>query len=252
MSRKPLMLALAITTGVLGAGVGACAYNEALGRNQLVFIDDGVLLQQSQAAWAETLRTQKVSNNAAQNARVRRVGDRIVQAANLTNRHWEYAVFDDSTPNAFVLPSGHMGVTTGLLAIAKNDDQLAAVIGHEVGHVIARHAAERASTTQTTGLILGAVQSQAGDYSQAVQAFGGMGAQLGVLLPFSRSHELEADRLGVDYMAAAGYRSSESLALWRAMAEGRQAGTPEFASTHPSDQTRLMQLQQYIASRGWN
>jgi predicted Zn-dependent protease len=246
------MLALAITTGVLGAGVGACAYNEALGRNQLVFIDDGVLVQQSQAAWAETLRTQKVSNNAAQNARVRRVGDRIVQAANLTNRHWEYAVFDDSTPNAFVLPSGHMGVTTGLLAIAKNDDQLAAVIGHEVGHVIARHAAERASTTQTTGLILGAVQSQAGDYSQAVQAFGGMGAQLGVLLPFSRSHELEADRLGVDYMAAAGYRPSESLALWRAMAEGRQAGTPEFASTHPSDQTRLMQLQQYIASRGWN
>ncbi len=250
MSRKPLMLALAITTGVLGAGVGACAYNEALGRNQLVFIDDGVLVQQSQAAWAETLRTQKVSNNAAQNARVRRVGDRIVQAANLTNRHWEYAVFDDSTPNAFVLPSGHMGVTTGLLAIAKNDDQLAAVIGHEVGHVIARHAAERASTTQTTGLILGAVQSQAGDYSQAVQAFGGMGAQLGVLLPFSRSHELEADRLGVDYMAA--YRPSESLALWRAMAEGRQSGTPEFASTHPSDQTRLMQLQQYIASRGWN
>lgn len=170
MSRKPLMLALAITTGVLGAGVGACAYNEALGRNQLVFIDDGVLVQQSQAAWAETLRTQKVSNNTAQNARVRRVGDRIVQAANLTNRHWEYAVFDDATPNAFVLPSGHMGVTTGLLAIAKNDDQLAAVIGHEVGHVIARHAAERASTTQTTGLILGAVQSQAGDYSQAVQA----------------------------------------------------------------------------------
>ena len=252
MSRKPLMLALAITTGVLGAGIGACAYNEALGRNQLVFIDDGVLVQQSQAAWAETLRTQKVSNNAAQNARVRRVGDRIVQAANLTNRHWEYAVFDDSTPNAFVLPSGHMGVTTGLLAIAKNDDQLAAVIGHEVGHVIARHAAERASTTQTTGLILGAVQSQAGDYSQAVQAFGGMGAQLGVLLPFSRSHELEADRLGVDYMAAAGYRPSESLALWRAMAEGRQSGTPEFASTHPSDQTRLMQLQQYIANRGWN
>ncbi len=252
MSRKPLMLALAITTGVLGAGVGACAYNEALGRNQLVFIDDGVLVQQSQAAWAETLRTQKLSNNAAQSARVRRVGDRIVQAANLTNRHWEYAVFDDSTPNAFVLPSGHMGVTTGLLAIAKNDDQLAAVIGHEVGHVIARHAAERASTTQTTGLILGAVQSQAGDYSQAVQAFGGMGAQLGVLLPFSRSHELEADRLGVDYMAAAGYRPSESLALWRAMAEGRQSGTPEFASTHPSDQTRLMQLQQYIASRGWN
>ncbi|WP_427788725.1 M48 family metallopeptidase [Brevundimonas diminuta] len=252
MSRKPVLAALAIAAGIISAGAGGCAYNEALGRNQLVFIDDGMLIQQSQAAWAETLRTQKVSNNAAQNARVRRVGDRIVQAANLTNRHWEYAVFDDSTPNAFVLPSGHMGVTTGLLAMAKNDDQLAAVIGHEVGHVVARHAAERASTTQTTGLILGAVQSQAGDYGQAVQAFGGMGAQLGILLPFSRSHELEADRLGVDYMVAAGYKASESLNLWRAMAEGRQSGTPEFASTHPSDQTRLMQLQQYIASRGWN
>ncbi|MEN5146904.1 M48 family metallopeptidase [Brevundimonas diminuta] len=252
MSRKPVLVALAIGVGIIGAGVGGCAYNEALGRNQLVFIDDSALIQQSQVAWAETLRTQKLSNNATQNARVRRVGDRIVQAANLTNRHWEYAVFDDSTPNAFVLPSGHMGVTTGLLAIAKNDDQLAAVIGHEVGHVVARHAAERASTTQTTGLILGAVQSQAGDYGQAVQALGGMGAQLGVLLPFSRSHELEADRLGVDYMVAAGYKASESLNLWRAMAEGRQSGTPEFASTHPSDQTRLMQLQQYIASRGWN
>lgn len=250
---KTLTLAsiIALSAG-LSVGLGACAYNEALGRNQFVLVDDSALIQQSQTAWAETLRTQKVSNNAAQNARVRGVGDRIVRAANLTNRPWDYAVFEDATANAFVLPSGHIGVTTGLLAMAKNDDQLAAVIGHEVGHVIARHAAERASTTQTAGLVLGAVQSRAGDYSQAVQAFGGLGAQLGVLLPFSRSHELEADRLGVDYMAAAGYRPSEALALWRAMAAGRQSETPEFASTHPSDQTRIAELQRYIASRGWN
>ena len=79
-----------------------------------------------------------------------------------------------------------------------------------------------------------------------------MGAQFGLLLPFSRNHELEADRLGVDYMAAAGYRPSESLALWRLMAQQRQSGAPEFASTHPSDQTRSTALPQYIASRGWN
>lgn len=246
-----LVVIIAATT-TLGLGAAGCAYNESLGRNQFLIVDDSALIQQSNAAWAETLKSQKVSTNAAQNERVRRVGGRIVQAAGLAGRSWDYAVFEDAGPNAFVLPSGQIGVTTGLLKLVQNDDQLAAVLGHEVGHVVARHAAERYSTQSTTGLVLGAVQSRAGDYSQAVGALGGMGAQFGLLLPFSRNHELEADRLGVDYMAAAGYRPSESLALWRLMAQQRQSGAPEFASTHPSDQTRITALQQYIASRGWN
>ena len=245
-------VALIAATSALGLALAGCAYNESLGRNQFLIVDDSALIQQSNAAWAETLRTQKVSTNAAQNERVRRVGGRIVQAAGLAGRNWDYAVFEDASPNAFVLPSGQIGVTTGLLKLVQNDDQLAAVIGHEVGHVVARHAAERYSTQSTTGLVLGAVQSRAGDYSQAVGALGGMGAQLGLLLPFSRAHELEADRLGVDYLAAAGYKPSESLALWRLMAQQRQTGRPEFTSTHPSDQTRIAALQQYIASRGWN
>ncbi|WP_333611993.1 M48 family metallopeptidase [Brevundimonas bullata] len=243
---------VAVIAAATALGLGACAYNESLGRNQFLIVDDSALMQQSNAAWAETLRSQKVSTNAAQNERVRRVGGRMVQAAGLAGRTWDYAVFEDASPNAFVLPSGQIGVTTGLLKLVQNDDQLATVIGHEVGHVVARHAAERYSTQSTTGLVLGAVQSRAGDYSQAIGALGGMGAQLGLLLPFSRSHELEADRLGVDYVAAAGYKPSESIALWRLMAQQRQSGTPEFASTHPSDQTRITALQQYIASRGWN
>ncbi|MNS91910.1 TPR repeat-containing protein YfgC precursor [compost metagenome] len=243
---------VAVIAAATALGLGACAYNESLGRNQFLIVDDSALMQQSNAAWAETLRSQKVSTNAAQNERVRRVGGRMVQAAGLAGRQWDYAVFEDASPNAFVLPSGQIGVTTGLLKLVQNDDQLATVIGHEVGHVVARHAAERYSTQSTTGLVLGAVQSRAGDYSQAIGALGGMGAQLGLLLPFSRSHELEADRLGVDYVAAAGYKPSESIALWRLMAQQRQSGTPEFASTHPSDQTRITALQQYIASRGWN
>lgn len=243
---------VAVIAAATALGLGACAYNESLGRNQFLIVDDSALMQQSNAAWAETLRSQKVSTNAAQNERVRRVGGRMVPAAGLAGRQWDYAVFEDASPNAFVLPSGQIGVTTGLLKLVQNDDQLATVIGHEVGHVVARHAAERYSTQSTTGLVLGAVQSRAGDYSQAIGALGGMGAQLGLLLPFSRSHELEADRLGVDYVAAAGYKPSESIALWRLMAQQRQSGTPEFASTHPSDQTRITALQQYIASRGWN
>lgn len=232
--------------------LSACAYNDTLGRSQFLLVDDAALEQQSNAAWAEALRTQKVSTDAAQIQRVRRVGGRIVAAANLTDRPWDYAVFIDQSPNAFVLPSGKIGVTTGLLALVGNDDQLAAVLGHEVGHVVAHHAAERYSTQSATGLVLGAVQSQAGGYGDAVGAFGGLGAQLGLLLPFSRSHELEADRLGVDYMAAAGYKPSEAISLWNTMAAQRQSGSPEFASTHPSDQTRIAQLQGYIASRGWS
>ncbi len=247
MTRPLILTALAAA-----ALLGGCAYNETLGRNQLLIVDDSALTQQADAAWAEALRTQRVSTDAAANARIRRVGDRIVQAAGLTDRRWEYALFVSESPNAFVLPSGKIGVTTGLLALVRNDDQLATVLGHEVGHVVARHAAERYSTSAATGLVLSGVRGAAGDYGQAAGAIGGLGAQLGLLLPFSRNHELEADRLGVDYLQRAGFRPSEAVALWRLMAAQRQGSTPEFASTHPSDASRIAALEAYIASKGWN
>lgn len=236
---------------VVGTALTGCAYNETLGRNQFLLVDDSALVQQADAAWNEALRTQRISSDAAANARVREVGGRIVQAAGLTGRSWDYAVFVSESPNAFVLPSGKIGVTTGLLSLVRNDDQLAAVIGHEVGHVVAQHAAERYSQNAAANLGLGVIQGAAGDYARAAGAIGGLGAQLGVLLPFSRTHELEADRLGVDYLQRAGYRPSEAIALWRIMAQQRQGGTPEFASTHPSDASRIAALEQYIASRGW-
>ena len=244
-------LAVGLTATAAAALLAACAYNESLGRNQFLITDNAALQSSADQAWAETLRTQTVSNNAAMNERVRRVGGRIVEAAGMGDRAWEYRVFQDDSPNAFVLPNGKIGVTTSLLNLVRNDDQLASVIGHEVGHVRAQHAAERYSQTALTSVGLQIAQGVAGDYGQAVGALGGVGAQLGVLLPFSRRHELEADRLGVDYMHEAGYDPDEAVALWRIMADQRQGSTPEFASTHPSDASRIAELEAYIESRGW-
>lgn len=245
-------LAIGAVAAVAVLSATACAYNDTLGRSQFLIVDDAALTQQSNAAWDQALRTQQVSRDAEANARIRRIGQRIVQSANLADRNWEYALFVSNSPNAFVLPSGKIGVTTGLLALVRNDDQLAAVLGHEVGHVVARHAAERYSTNALASVAISGVQSAAGDYSRAAGAIGGLGAQLGVLLPFSRNHELEADRIGVDYMQRAGFRPAEAVALWRLMAQQRETSTPQFASTHPSDSTRIAALEQYIASRGWN
>lgn len=236
------------------AGIAACAYNEDLGRNQLLIVDPGALNASGEQAWAQTLKTEKVSTDAAGRARVQRVGARIVQAAGLSQRSWEYVLFDNDQANAFVLPGGKIGVNTGLLKIAQNDDQLAAVLGHEVGHTTANHAAERYSQTALTQLALAGAQGAAKGFSpelaNGVAAYGGVGAQLGLLLPFSRQHELEADRLGLRYMAAAGYRPSEAVTLWRNMASSRSGATVEVLSTHPSDATRIAQLEQMIREMG--
>ena len=245
------VLAAALSATAL---LGGCAYNEALGRNQFLLISDTSLEQSGAQAWNEMVRTTRVSRDAAANARVSNVGSRIIQAAGLADRRWEYAVFESNDANAFVLPGGRMGVTTGLLRMVRNDDQLAAVIGHEVAHAAAQHAAERYSQTAAASIALQGAQGALGSTSrvgQAVAAFGGAGAQLGFLLPFSRQHELEADRLGVEYMQRAGYDPREAVALWRLMAAQRTGATAEFASTHPSDATRIATLEDYLRTRGW-
>lgn len=248
--RRPVIALVAAAAAA--AVLSGCAYNEALGRSQFLLVDNAALSQQSTAAWREAIAKPGVSTSGAQVDRIRRIGGRLVQAAGLSNQPWEYAVFTEESPNAFVLPSGQIGVTTSLIALVKNDDQLASVIGHEIGHVVANHAAERASNQSLTSVGLAAVGGAAGRYGDAVNAYGGLAAQYGLLLPYSRRDELEADRLGVDYMQAAGFKPSEAVALWRLMAAQRQASIPQFASTHPSDATRIDMLEQYISSRGWN
>lgn len=231
----------------------ACAYNEDLGRNQFLLVDNAALADSAAAAWNEMLRTETISRDAQANARVRRVATPIINAAGLGGSQWEIVVFQDPTANAFVLPGNRMGVNTGLLNLVQNDAQLAAVLGHEVAHNVAQHAAERASQTAAASVVLSGAQGVAGDsqIGQAISAYGGAGAQLGVLLPFSRRQELEADRLGVDYMVRAGYDAQAAVALWRLMAAQGGASPPVFISTHPSDSDRIQALQAYIQQRGY-
>ena len=239
---------------VIAAAVAlsACAYNPELGRQQMTIVDDSSLTQAGEQAWNQALKTSKVSPDRAANARVRAVGQRVVDAAGLGDRPWDYAVFEDASPNAFVLPGGHVGVTTGLLKIVDNDDQLAAVIGHETGHVVAHHAAERQSQNLTSSVLLGVLGVAAGgDAGRAISSYGGDAAKYGFLLPFSRKQELEADRLGVDFMQRAGYRPREAVILWEHMQAQGGSSAPQLASTHPSDATRIVALQNYIAQRGW-
>jgi predicted Zn-dependent protease len=162
---------------------------------------------------------------------------------------WEVKVFEDDQANAFALPGYKIGIYTGLLKYAKNQDQLAAVMGHELAHVIAKHSNERVSSQLATdtgmniaSAILGGTQSE---NNALILAGLGLGVQYGITLPFSRSHESEADLIGLELMAKAGFNPEESVTLWQNMSQAG-AAPPEFMSTHPSGDTRINQLKERI------
>ncbi|WP_333585466.1 M48 family metallopeptidase [Phenylobacterium sp.] len=254
LRRRVLAVTAAVAAPVLG--LAACSYNPELGRQQVMLVDPGALSQQGAQAWAQMKQTQRVSSDAAQNARVRRVGERIVAASGLQQQGWEYAVFVDNSINAFVLPGGKVGVTTGMLSFMRNDDELAAVLGHEVAHVMANHAAERYSQSALAqvgaGLVGAVTQSAESGVAQALGQYAGPALQVAVLMPYSRRHELEADRIGLDLMVRAGFSARQGVELWRRMAARGGSATPEILSTHPSDAARVQQLDAYIAARGYS
>ncbi len=230
--------------------LAGCAVTPETGRRQLILMDRAQEARMGVEAFSQ-LKQQKPSITSGKDAdMVRRVGRRIAKVAPVEHANWELVLFKDDTPNAFALPGGKVGVNTGILKITRNEAGLATVIGHEIAHLTARHGAERAS--QTLGLqVLGAIadaalaQNAAGARQGVMQAYG-LGAQLGVLLPYSRVHELEADELGMLYMARAGYDPKEAIAFWERFAEyQRKRGgdkPPEFLRTHPLDQRRIAAL----------
>jgi predicted Zn-dependent protease len=198
------------------------------------------------------LRKSRLSTDAVASEQVRRVGRRIAEATGRTDYRWEFNLIEDKQVNAFCLPGGKVAVYTGILPVTRDDAGLAAVLGHEVAHAIARHGGERVSQGLVVQIGLAATQVALSRNDpatvQQVTALLGAGATVGLLLPWGRSQESEADHLGLIFMAKAGYHPSAARDLWLRMAEaakGRER-PPEFLSTHPSEATRVRQIEAWI------
>jgi predicted Zn-dependent protease len=244
---RPLLLLLSALAFV------GCQNVPVTGRSQLILVDESEVASLSAAEFS---KMKKLPGD-PRLPKIREIGLRIVAAARRDDKagvlppssRWEFAVIDDKTPNAFAMPGGKIGFNAGMFAYAPTDADIAVILGHEVAHVICRHGSERVS--QVMGVaIAAAVADEATKKSSAKtrsswMAAVGIGAQYGILLPFSRSHESEADHLGLLFMARAGYNPEAAPAFWTRFAKAGSK-TPEFLSTHPSDSTRVKQLQGWL------
>lgn len=233
--------------------VAACQTAPITGRSQLIILPEPQEVQMGVQAYQEILKKSKISRDPQQNELVTRVGSRIAQATGRTDYKWEFTVIqDDKQVNAFALPGGKVAVYTGILPVTKDEAGLATVMGHEVAHAIARHGGERVSQgLLVQGGLIAAQVAMANRDPQTVQLVTGLlgaGAAVGVVLPFSRAQESEADRLGLIYMAKAGYDPRAAIGFWQRMEQAaqRRGNPPEFLSTHPSHGTRVRQIEQWI------
>ncbi|CAM3795544.1 M48 family metallopeptidase [Vibrio aquimaris] len=236
-------------------GLMACS-SSPTGRQQLLLFSDQDMSTLGAQSFEQMKQDQKISTNHKTNAYVQCVAKAVTShlPAQAGFKDWEVVVFDSEQVNAFALPGGKIGVYTGLLDVAKNQDQLATVIGHEIAHVLADHSNERLSQSQLTnaGLQITSAalgSSQYAQYQSATMAALGLGIQYGVLLPYGRTQESEADLVGLELMAKAGFDPTQSVELWKNMAKASGGSQPpELLSTHPSHSTRIQDLSAKIAS----
>ena len=239
--------------------VVACKVNPFTGQKNLNFVSNDQLFPASFQQYDAFLDSSRVVTGTTESRMVKRIGDKIKTAAErylnangyqgfLDDFRFEYNLVQDDQVNAFAMPGGKTVVYTGILPITQDETGLAVVMGHEVAHALADHGAQRMSAAQVQqlGAVAGTV-ALSGKSQQTQQIFAqayGIGSQVGVMLPFSRGHESEADRIGLTLMAIAGYNPDEAADLWRRMQQNSGgASTPEFLSTHPSNQTRINNLE---------
>lgn len=238
-----------------------CGSVPLTGRKQMLLVSDSEVLSSSLTQYSEYIKSAPISSNATKKAMVTRVGKKIAAATEqylenngmsgeVRNFSWEFNLVKDNQVNAFCMPGGKIVVYEGLMNQVSSDDELAVVIGHEVAHAVAKHSNERMSqqlVAQYGAKILGEALS---GKSAAIQKAGnivyGLGAQYGVMLPFSRKHETEADYMGLILMTMAGYNPNVAVTFWQKMSAGGSGSVPEIMSTHPSDATRISDIRKHL------
>jgi predicted Zn-dependent protease len=246
----------------LAFGTIACATNPFTGKSSFNMVSNAELFPSAFQQYGTFLKENKVIAGTADAKKVELVGTKIKvaaekwlnahgQAGYLSDYQWEYKLVESKDVNAWCMPGGKIVVYSGILPITKDEAGLATVLGHEVSHALANHGAQRMSAAQLQQLgavgVAVATGGQSAEKQQMWQQYYGMGSQLGVMLPFSRSHESEADMIGLTLMAIAGYNPDQAVVFWGRMAANSNGqAPPEFMSTHPSDETRIANLKALI------
>ena len=229
----------------------ACARAPITNRTQFIIVPQAFEMQLGASTYLSMLETEKISPNKHYARAVTRVGRRIAAVSHTPNLRWQYTVFDnDKQVNAFALPGGKIGVYTGMMPVAKTEAGLATVMAHEVAHATARHGGERMSLgillQMGSAALASAMKKKDKKTTGRVLAAYGVGTALVVALPFSRKQEGEADRIGLIYMAKAGYDPREAVAFWERMGAAGRGAPPEFLSTHPGYRTRIKNLRKWM------
>jgi metalloendopeptidase OMA1, mitochondrial len=226
-----------------------CATTPITGRSQLMLVSEAQETALGAQAYRDVLQKEPVTQDPRYTEPVKGIARRLEAAANRPDLRWEVSVIEeDETVNAFALPGGKIGVYTGIFPIAQTEGGLAIIMGHELGHVIARHGAERMSQQLGAQLLGSALAAgfQASPYANTIMAAYGLTAQVGVLLPYSRLQESEADRIGLVLAARAGYDPQAAIGVWQRMAKRSGRRPPPFLATHPTPESRIEEIKKFL------
>lgn len=245
-----------MTAALVGLILTSCGSVPLTGRRQMLLVSDQEVYQAGLTQYKEYMGSAEISKDAKTTAMVKSVGEKLADAtekylrangfeSEILNLQWEFNLVKNKEVNAFCLPGGKIVVYEGLFAVASNEAELAVVLGHEIGHAVAKHSNERMSQQILTQYGAAILQQALSQKSAAVQTVAvnvfGLGAQMGVMLPYSRKHEYEADYMGIVFMELAGYDSQSAVDFWTKMSSGA-SNASDFLSTHPSDSKRIAQI----------